>query len=270
MENDITIKSFCNQCYRETDHVVRHIEPQDYEEEDKDGILLSDFSIRHEIIKCRGCQNVSFRQRSWGSEIGDEESLVIFPPRIFRRLPPWLSELPAAPFLSPGLPPSNKEKLDIKEFIEDLLNEIYVCIQNDCRRSAAMATRALLDQVMVDKIGDKGTFENKMTEFANKKFISPADRDTFLETGIEAGSAATHRGFKPTKEDLITLIDIVESVIKSVYLPYINEYRANQLKARIPPDKRRRLKDGDGQIAPPCPSVQSTSSVSGGGEANRR
>jgi len=121
-----------------------------------------------------------------------------------------------------------------KEFMGELIHELYICIQNDCRRSAAMAVRALLEQVMIDKVGDQGTFTANIREFQAKGFIS-AQQQNFLETVIEAGHATMHRAFKPSKEELIALVNIAESVIESAY---VNEYRAEHLKKNIPPKKR--------------------------------
>jgi hypothetical protein len=123
-----------------------------------------------------------------------------------------------------------------KQFISELIHELYVCIQNDCRRSAAMAVRALLEQVMIDKVGDQGSFAGNIREFQAKGFIS-ATQQKFLETVIEAGHATMHRAFKPTSEDLIALVNIAESVVESAY---VNEHRAAQLQKGIPPKKRLR------------------------------
>ena len=120
-----------------------------------------------------------------------------------------------------------------KDFIPELFHELYVSIQNDCRRSAAMAVRAILEQVMIDKVGDQGSFVANVREFQSKGFISVAQQQ-FLETVIEAGHATMHRAFKPSKEDLIALVNIAESVVESVY---VNEHRAALLKSRIPPKK---------------------------------
>ena len=176
------------------------------------------------MLKCCGCDTVSLRCRISDSESLDdhgrpEVSTVYFPPAIFRREPIWLSEFP---LLFVGT-----------SFIPELLFELYVCIQNDCRRSAAMAVRALLEQVMIDKVGDEGSFVANVREFQAKGFISAAQQH-FLETVIEAGHATIHRAFNPSKNDLISLVNIAESVVESVY---VNEHRAAQLKRRIPPKK---------------------------------
>jgi hypothetical protein len=43
-----------------------------------------------------------------------------------------------------------------------------------------------------------------------------------------------HRGYEPTIEDLVTLMDITEATIQSAYL---HEQRVQALQGRIPPRK---------------------------------
>lgn len=216
-------KSLCNQCVGERNHTILHSETKSGSDE----LQGYHWTIKHEMLKCQGCDTISLRRTGWDSESLDEygrpePSISHFPPAVFRRQPEWLSELSML-FL-----------FDIeKEFITDLIHELYICIQNDCRRSAAMAVRALLEQVMIDKVGDQGTFAKNIAEFQAKGFISTTQQE-FLQTVIEAGHATMHRAFKPSKQDLIALVNIAESVVESAY---INENRAAELKKRIPPKK---------------------------------
>jgi hypothetical protein len=218
-----TTKSYCNTCVGERNHLVLCTDKQNGSEE-FDEVYSIDWYTQHDMLKCCGCDTVSMRRQSSNSEVTDEYgrpevSVAYFPPAVFRRQPAWLAEIP---FL-----------FSDKSFIPELVHELYVSIQNDCRRSAAMAARALLEQVMIDKVADQGTFVANVREFQSKGFIYVAQQQ-FLETAIEAGHATIHRAFKPSKQDLITLVNIAESVIESVY---VNEHRAARLKSRIPPKK---------------------------------
>ncbi|SHL40013.1 hypothetical protein SAMN05216428_102279 [Nitrosospira sp. Nsp11] len=44
------------------------------------------------------------------------------------------------------------------KFVEEFLNEIYVALQNNLPRLATMGVRALLEKIMISKVGDQGTF----------------------------------------------------------------------------------------------------------------
>jgi len=228
--------SFCNHCVGERNHAILHSETESGTEHEGS----YHWSVKNETLKCLGCNTISLRRTTWDSPSTDENgnplpNVAHFPPAMFRRQPTWVSDLTII-FLFE----------DDKEFISDLIRELYICIQNDCRRSATMAVRALLEQVMIDKVGDQGTFDENISEFKSKGFISTT-QEKFLKTVIEAGHATMHRAFKPSKQDLIALVNIAESVIESAY---INEHRAEGLKKRIPPKKPRVPERGRQQQPP--------------------
>jgi len=115
--------------------------------------------------------------------------------------------------------------------IHELLSEIYVALQNDQRALAAMGIRALLEKIMVEKSGDHRAFAANLKEFEEQGYVSRLQRER-LETILEAGHAAIHRLYKPSKDDLITLVDIAESVVESIY---IHGAKVEKLKNGIPP-----------------------------------
>jgi len=115
--------------------------------------------------------------------------------------------------------------------VPDLLQEIYVAIQNDSLRLAVMGIRALLEHVMIDKVSDRGTFQKNLDAFEEQGFVSKSQR-TILESVLEAGHATIHRAFSPSRDELVALIDITENVIESIYL---NELRAARIAGKVPP-----------------------------------
>jgi hypothetical protein len=48
--------------------------------------------------------------------------------------------------------------------IADLLTEIYAAVNGGQHRLAAMGIRALLERVMINKVGDQGTFRGNLDE----------------------------------------------------------------------------------------------------------
>lgn len=215
-----TTKSFCNRCVGERNHAILHSETESGCEHEGS----YHWSVENETLKCLGCNTVSLRRTIWESPATDENgnplpSVAHYPPTMFRRQPTWIPDLTVRFFFD-----------DDKTFITDLMHELYICIQNDCRRSATMAVRALLEQVMIDKVGDQRTFAKNIGKFQSEGYISTIHQK-YLETVIDAGHATMHRAYKPSKDDLIALVNIAESVIEAVY---INEHRADGLKKRIP------------------------------------
>jgi hypothetical protein len=217
------IKSHCNACGRETNHHVLHEERRTGREPYADDEYF-DWWEHYRTLRCAGCDTISLRIDSTDSRFEDDDGSPkiftrCFPPRIFRPKPIWHSD----PALFLTCPPEIKE----------LLDELYVCLQNDCVRAAAMAARALLEHVFVDTCGDQGTFKKNVEAFQNAGHLSDTQRQ-LLETALNAGHAAIHRSFKPSKDDLVTVVSMVESLVE---LLYVQKHRVEQLRKRIPPRK---------------------------------
>lgn len=118
-----------------------------------------------------------------------------------------------------------------EEFVNSLLDEIYSALQNNQRRLAAMGIRALLEQIMIAKVGDHRSFAKNLKEFEAAGYVSSKQKER-LDTILEAGHATIHRSFRPSKNDLIALVDIAESVIETTYL---HDSKVQELRKRIPP-----------------------------------
>ena len=126
-----------------------------------------------------------------------EHEIDYYPPRIARRVPKW------------------KDKLS--DDIEKLLEEVYTALQADSRSLAMMGARALIDMVILDKVGDVGTFGQKIAKLQTDGYLSDKNRET-LRAALEVGNAASHRGHRPTQEHVDTVIDIVENLLQSTIL----------------------------------------------------
>lgn len=213
-------KAHCNKCGGERNHEVLHAEKTSWSK-DQDCLSGND---EYETLKCMGCENIKLRHVSWFSEDEDPTipTITYFPPAIFRPKPNWFYD-----FLS-VLPYDN-------DFIGMLLVEIYVALQNNLPRLAAMGVRSLIENVMISKVGDLGTFAKIIAEFENRGYVSKIQREN-LEAIIDAGHAATHRSFSPTIADVVTLVDIAEHIIETVYL---HEAKIKDLKKCVPPKKAK-------------------------------
>ena len=118
-------------------------------------------------------------------------------------------------------------------YVIGLMKEIYIGIQNRMQNIATMGVRALLEFVMVNSVGDHGSFANNLTEFEKQGYISDKQR-LILDAVLEAGHATTHRAFTPSDEDLSTCMDIAENVLQNIY---VHPRKAAELKGRVPKRK---------------------------------
>lgn len=212
-------KAHCNVCGGERNHKVLCYEDSSWK--DPEHSISSD--EKHEMLKCSGCGSIKLRHREWCSEDCDEHGRIVprtryYPPAVFRPKPRWFYDLLLEVNLEEGNP-------------HELLGEIYIALQNDQRALAAMGIRALLETVMIEKVGDQGSFSGNLKTFEGSGYVSHIQRER-LETILEAGHAAMHRLYKPSNEDLITLVDIAESIVESIY---IHGSKVDRLKKGIPP-----------------------------------
>lgn len=216
-------KAHCNECGGSRDHAVLKTERTDWHD-DEHPIWGG---RQYDMLRCRGCGEVKLRRAEWFSENTDERGRMVpevsyYPPAAFRREPRWLRELWL--HVAAG-----------DDELRQLLREIYVALQNDQRRLAAMGVRALLESIMVSQVGDEGNFVTNLAAFEREAHVSRIQRER-LETILEVGHAAMHRRYAPSARDLVTLIDIAESIIESVY---VHEGRVRELKGRIPPRRKK-------------------------------
>lgn len=202
------IRCHCNSCAQVTGHeVVGKHEFSDSSDSPEESPW---WMITYEVLKCRGCDTVCVRQTSESEDLEDAQ-VVFYPPRISRRIPTWIRSLP----------------YDLQE----LLGEVYVALQNNSRRLALMGTRTVIDMVMLDQVGDRGNFKEKLAFLVEQRVIGSRESEV-LNTALDAGSAASHRGYEPSSTDLNAVIDIVENLLQSTY--HLQKL-ARKLKAITPP-----------------------------------
>ena len=203
----------CSDCGGERNHEVLFTTTTHWSDDD----CSMHGSDEYEVLKCGGCDRVVLRHTLYTS-YEQETTVRFYPPPMFRKQPVW----PLSFHLNPGT-----------VFARQLLNEIYIGIQNGSKMIATMGVRALLEHVMIDSVGDHGRFTDNLKEFTAKGFISEKQRTT-LDAVLEAGHATIHRSYQPSDKDLQTCVDIAESVLQSVY---VHPKMADLLSKRVPKRK---------------------------------
>ena len=111
-----------------------------------------DFSVDwtecHEMFECGACEGIVIRRRYLFSEWArDEYEESLYPPRIARHLPRWKDELP--------------------DEIVATLEEVYTALQANSHRLAMMGARTLVDMIIHEKVGDVGSFAEKLTRISH-------------------------------------------------------------------------------------------------------
>ena len=210
---------YCNRCNGATKHSILFTKSQHYEELDPDEGWPIYFE-RHDyyLAECDGCENITLLIES-DSNSQSGTYTTQYPPLTIRREPPWLVSLLLL------------EQID-NPFKYDFMREIYVALRSNNLRLAVIGIRALLEQIMIEKVGDNRSFQANLNKFESEGYISRIQKEA-IEPVLEAGHASIHRGFKATKEDVIHLMDITENVIESIYINNLKSERLNVPRRKI-------------------------------------
>ena len=145
-----------------------------------------------------------------------------YPPRLTRERPSWL------------------KKIDPQ--LKKLLEEIYQALDCSLLCIASTGIRTVLDRMIVDKVGDVGSFENKVNTLEEKGIIDSEEKEMLLAV-IDAGSASAHRGLNPTKEIITQMTDIMEKVLYRIYIEPKERAsllkKADSIRKQTPPREKQ-------------------------------
>lgn len=195
-----------------------------------------DAETLYRILKCRGCSHVHFQTASTNSvdvthyfddESGQEveeyqEFVRYFPPIAKRHRPDWAVK-------------HSSYSLEM----ERLLDEAYAALNGDLPIVAAIALRTVFDAA-TEVLGiDPGlSFKKKLDRLVTDGHINVAQKDV-LDALTDAGSAAAHRGWQPTAQELDTMFTIMEAFLRQAFVASLEQKelakRAQELRKRTPP-----------------------------------
>lgn len=214
-----TTHSFCNICMIKTEHDMIHSLMLDNQHPDGSASATEIF-----FLLCRGCKEPSVRKEYWYFDyIPDphkhpDDNLiktVYMPPRIWRRPPEWL---PALEEIDPDL--------------KGLLGEVYSVTNDQQVRLLSMGVRSVLDHVMRLILGsDEGGFEQKLNKMVENGHLTKRQGEN-LSIVIDAGSASTHRGYRPPRELVEEMVVVMENIVRDYY---ITGPMLKTAKTKIPP-----------------------------------
>jgi Domain of unknown function (DUF4145) len=170
-----------------------------------------DFCDPHyDLLQCAGCKEISLRLTL--KHIHDTKSVHYFPSPASRKVPDWLYE---------G---------NVARPLGGLLHEIYQAVRGGQLRLAIMGIRALIEQVMIHKVGDNGTFAKNLNAFQQTGYISLVQRDA-LNDILDAGHAAIHRAYEPKTKDIQIALDITEGIMAAIF---VHAEAAKKVSERVP------------------------------------
>jgi hypothetical protein len=215
--NDAT-ESYCHKCAGDRTHEILRSHDEQQSFVDREFGQNITFGERSQFLKCKGCGFVSMRKLQWSSEMDYDDQPVwrYFPPRHSKPVPRWLEDL------------NERSNLPL---ILRCFTECYEAFFVGAVWIACVGVRSVLEQVMIEKIGDKKTFANNLKAFREEGYISASDESRLMIL-VEAGHASTHRSFYPKEEEVAVILDVLSNLLEKLYF---DENKLAALRDRIPP-----------------------------------
>ena len=166
------------------------------------------------ILECRGCENVFVQTVATNSEdyenfYEDDGSVGTRHSETFRYWPA-LSKRPRPEWMSyHGISDKDSPEVDA---LDKAMVELYGALDGDLRMLAGIGIRKAYDIASeILGIDPDLTFFEKMNALVTGNKITSLDRSR-LETMIDAGSASAHRGWRPSPQDLNTMMNLLGPV----------------------------------------------------------
>jgi hypothetical protein len=214
----------CPECGRRQRSEVINSYSERYD--DAAGLVFSitEFST----LRCCGCSTLFVRRNTYFSEEEDHEQDPHTGEWITVLSPQTTTYWPAA---ARRTPPSWAPQIS-DTVVQQLLDEVYRALDADLRTLAAMGVRALLDRAF--ELGGAPAaagFQQKLRWLTEHGVVSSVERDT-LTVMTDAGSAASHRGWRPEFDDLDTILEAAEAVL---YRVCVQPAVAQRLVTQVPP-----------------------------------
>lgn len=127
-----------------------------------------------------------------------------------------------------GFPAWYNELDDTKK---SLIREIDTALKYNLSVLPTIGLRTLLDVVMVEKVGDIGSFDKKLKKFEGEGYTTKKESE-LISSVLDAGNAAAHRAYFPNKDDLTACIDVVKHTMEGVFIlfPKIKKLEKNTPK----------------------------------------
>jgi len=196
MKTGDKISTYCRRCEKHTLHTSLFSDAHS-EEDQIDESHLIDYEITDSLLRCDECKIAQFLTQRLICQT-DEWYEHFFPAHPVRHWPAWAAQLP------PG--------------IATLLREAHEAFAANQRWLVGMGCRTLIDMFAVERVGDVGTFGDKLKRLMAEGILSEKDV-IVLQAAIDMGHDAAHSIKAPSADACMRALDIVENLIQRLCLP---------------------------------------------------
>lgn len=182
------------------------------------------------ILKYKTFHDVINQLREWAKKSAVEPDVLLDKEK---DIPIFLREIDrTGTQTSLSIPPWHQ---NLAPIVQSLMEEVYYGLQKEMRVLPSIGLRTVIDVVCSELAGDIGGFVQKLNKLERDKHITPKNKE-LLESALEVGHASAHRGHFPELADLHSVLDIVNHLLKEVYILGPKSLR---LKSVTPQRKRK-------------------------------
>lgn len=241
MNENVAYRADCPVCTGERNcSVIGHIE-RSWDNQNRRYSIQ--WGTEYRLLQCRGCDTVFYQSKSWHSEDMDHDyddngELVVSEHFVYDTYPASLEHRPQW-----------VEKIsDVDYQLYQILNEMYEAYHNDSFILASIGLRTAFDRTseVLNILPDMPLFK-KVEKLAEDGFIGDTEKSQLLIV-TDAGSAAAHRAWSPTKSEFKSLLTITEDFIRRTVL---RDQSIAKLAGKIPTKKKKAVAKPEPVIALP-------------------
>lgn len=200
------IEVACVSCSGKTAHsalVTVHVRGSD-----GDGTYTFDWHNEHQIVQCLGCKSLSYRVVSSNSEEFDhDENGQCFSILTEKLYPPRIE----------GVKGLGEQTIYLPQKVRQIYQETQTALSVQAPVLAAIGLRALLETVCKEKEAVGGDLFKKLDSLVEKRVLTPVSV-RILHKIRTLGNAAAHEVKPHTDRQLALAMDIVEHLLKDVYI----------------------------------------------------
>ncbi|WP_284462235.1 DUF4145 domain-containing protein [Chryseobacterium sp.] len=201
MSNSTNTKDYCTRCQQKTNHKLLYTF-KEYSTEDE-----INWEDNHDVIQCLGCEKLQFRNRfshedmyfyNIDGDIEYYEESKYFPRNIQDHA--YIKNIYSLP-----------DKLRV------VYNETIEALRNSCYLLSGVGLRAIIEAVCLDQNISGRNLEVKINNLVKNKLITEKDGSR-LHSIRFLGNDSVHEMDVPKEEKLRVALDIVEHLLKNLYL----------------------------------------------------
>ena len=198
-----TLKNYCNECDKDTNHTVleQHAWHSDHEH--------YDYSKYHKLVKCLGCDNVSLRVENhdlfFSVQNNDGE---------------WIPDITIQNYpkkLQNHKKIENDYLILIPKLVRNIYKEVLLTLQENAKILSSLGLRACIESVCNHLEITGGNLAIRINKLSTAGFISKKDAER-LHAIRFMGNDSAHEIKAPNVDSLKIALEIVEHLLKSVFI----------------------------------------------------